>query len=302
MAYQISPIEPVSKEMRRILGDEIDDAISHLTAATRRVKREHFHEARKDLKRARALLRLVRDSVGKESFRRDNGAYRDIAAAVSNVRDEQVLPLTLAKLIAGLPKGGATAGIKKVRLALVARGRRAKVDRGALEAALAELKLARTRIDSLTLSDDGWSGVATGLKRTYRQARKGFREALAAPGDHSFHEWRKQVKYFRHGVELVEGAWEGPLEALAVSLRELAVLLGDDHDLAVLRLALSESDAEIDARARKQIFDAIAAKQKELRAGAEALGDRIFAEKPKAFTERLHEYWKAPQSDRPAAS
>lgn len=49
------------------------------------------HDVRKRCKTVRALLRLIRDEVGKDVYRRENRALRDAARALSPVRDAAVL-------------------------------------------------------------------------------------------------------------------------------------------------------------------------------------------------------------------
>jgi CHAD domain-containing protein len=51
---------------------------------------------------------------------------------------------------------------------------------------------------------------------------------------HDFHEWRKQVKYLWHQLELLQGGWPLVIEATANELHDLSGYLGDAHDLAVL--------------------------------------------------------------------
>ena len=49
------------------------------------------HEARKQLKRARATLRLLRDGIGDTAYRRANQQLRDAARPLSGVRDAKVM-------------------------------------------------------------------------------------------------------------------------------------------------------------------------------------------------------------------
>ena len=50
-----------------------------------------MHGARKDLKKTRALLRLVRPALPGKVYRRENRELRDIARALSSTRDADVL-------------------------------------------------------------------------------------------------------------------------------------------------------------------------------------------------------------------
>src|SRR6202012_843867 len=62
---------------------------------------EGIHGARKDLKKARAALRLVREEVGEETFKRENHALRDAARMLSASRGAAAKLETLAALVEG---------------------------------------------------------------------------------------------------------------------------------------------------------------------------------------------------------
>ena len=76
-------------------------------------------------------------------------------------------------------------------------------------------------------------------------------------------------------------------------LQKLGDLLGKDHDLTVVRnTVLKRADngiSEDDLRA----FLALTEDRKlQLQAEAQAVGSRIYAEKPGDFTRRIHVYWE----------
>ncbi|NIS31707.1 MAG: CHAD domain-containing protein, partial [Actinobacteria bacterium] len=60
---------------------------------------QHFdggiHDARKKLKRLRALLRLVRDDIGDSAYHNENVVLRDTARTLAGMRDAGVLRTTL---------------------------------------------------------------------------------------------------------------------------------------------------------------------------------------------------------------
>src|SRR3569832_2538203 len=77
---------------------------------------KQIHGARKNLKRARADLRLLRDAIGKTAYIRENTALRDAARALSGVRDAAVLSKTADKLITVARPGERRRLLLKVRL------------------------------------------------------------------------------------------------------------------------------------------------------------------------------------------
>jgi len=60
----------------------------------------------------------------------------------------------------------------------------------------------------------------------------------------NLHEWRKQVKYLRYQLELFTPTWPEVVGKLAGQAEEVGDLLGDDHDLAVLRGMLTDTDRD----------------------------------------------------------
>ena len=78
---------------------EIDAALGELTGDHRGARDEAVHEARKSLKKVRAVLRLVRPVVGEKGYRRENTCFRDAGRPLSVARDAQILVQTVEQLI-----------------------------------------------------------------------------------------------------------------------------------------------------------------------------------------------------------
>ena len=102
----------------------------------------------------------------------------------------------------------------------------------------------------------------------------------------ALHEWRKRVKDLWHHHTLLCSLWPAVREAAAGEAHALSDRLGDDHDLAMLA-AWVEENADPGA----EFFEAVAVRRSRLQAEAVALGARVYAEKPKAFTARLGRLW-----------
>ncbi|MEQ1713760.1 MAG: CHAD domain-containing protein, partial [Hyphomicrobium sp.] len=101
MAYRFKLDEPIQSGVRRIGGEQIDRAITELDSAAGSVTA--VHEARKCLKRLRALLRLARPALGETVFDRENTFFRETGALLSHVRDSEILLETVIKLDARFP-------------------------------------------------------------------------------------------------------------------------------------------------------------------------------------------------------
>ena len=81
----------------------IGHALDELSGGTESSPDVAVHEARKDVKKLRALLRLVRSTTSGRVRRRENEALRDVGRSLSGVRDADVMLATLADLEESFP-------------------------------------------------------------------------------------------------------------------------------------------------------------------------------------------------------
>ncbi|MCA9936266.1 MAG: CHAD domain-containing protein [Ardenticatenaceae bacterium] len=293
--FQIQAHESSESAIKRIGLALIDENVQMLTAPGEEMGTA-VHAARKNFKRLRALLRLVRDEVGEESFQRENVCFRDAARRLAVLRDSAVIIETLDSVCAlhaaDLPEG-AFAGI---RAALVdwqqAVSRRFLQDADTLREVTAVLQQARPRFAALPIQQDGFAAFADGLRRVYKQGHRNMTAAYAAKRPELFHEWRKQVKYLWHHVELLSLLWPLPMAEMARELHELSDYLGMAHDLVVLRHMLTTPGSAYAAEADlPRLLPLLAERQTALEMAAYPLGQRLYAERPSAFVQRLSVYW-----------
>lgn len=87
MSYQLEIAEPIDVGVSRIANELIDDAIARVEAPDRD-RHEAVHEVRKNCKKVRGLLRLVRPRVP-DLYKAENKFFRDAAASLSGIRDAE---------------------------------------------------------------------------------------------------------------------------------------------------------------------------------------------------------------------
>ena len=90
--------ESADEDIKRILDNQLDTAISHLENELDNNFDGSIHEVRKSIKRTRAVLRLIRDDIGKNLYRKENTYFRDINRNMSEIRSISVIIETLNKL------------------------------------------------------------------------------------------------------------------------------------------------------------------------------------------------------------
>jgi CHAD domain-containing protein len=286
--YRLEEREPLSKAVGRIARGRIDDALDELRGKTESTPEEAVHGARKDMKKLRALLRLVRGELGEQRFARENVCFRDAARELAGARDADVMLETLDSL--DLP-AGLRWELRKVIQASRERNGAGGDREAAGRDAVAILKEGRKRVGDWPLDDDSFQALAGGLERTYRRGRRDFKAARTQPSVAALHEWRKRVKDLWYQQTLLCRLWPPVMTAVGDEAHELSDRLGDDHDLAVLADWFKEhTEADPDLQA------AIDRRRAELQKEAFALGARLYADKPSAYVRRLERLWDAAEA------
>ena len=296
MAYRLSFADDVASSVRRCAREQLADAVAQLEGAARDPVTA-VHEARKDLKKTRALVRLVRPALGRRAYRAENDALRDVGLMLSGARDADVRVAT-ARALAEHAAGRLPADVfDALGEALAAEADAGRAGGGTADArfapALEALRAAELRVEAWTLDEANWETPLAGIVRAYARGRAAFATARATPEPELLHAWRKRAKDLWYHQRLLAPAWPDVLGAQAEAAHALSELLGDDHDLAVLLERLGDEAPPLapaaDAR-RPELRELIAHRSEQLRAETVRLGLRVYAESPKAFSRRVARY------------
>jgi len=242
-----------------------------------------IHETRKDLKRARATLRLLRASLGEAAYRRDNALLRDVARTLTPVRDAKVLFETLRGVDArlGTPRARTFMG----RLYRVLGEQRRAAKRALRNADLVQaggaLRALRQRAAALSDRPLAQSPAGVPMKDAYRSARKAFARARRHQTDERLHEWRKQTKYFASELEVVLGFGPKRFAKAHKRAHKLAEQLGDDHDLSLLTEKVLRHAKGVHAPSQddkvEELLGQLAGRRKALQRKAFRLGKRLYS-------------------------
>jgi hypothetical protein len=153
--------EALGAGLRRIALGQLDIAIEMLEGPQRRLTPERrVHEARKALKRLRALLRLVHDELGEATYERERELLRSCGVRLAKARDAEVLLGTLDDLIERDPKRlGSRRGVQRLRARLQSErdgaAALALADSATHAGVLGDLRAMRVRISTWELADPG---------------------------------------------------------------------------------------------------------------------------------------------------
>jgi CHAD domain-containing protein len=237
--YRLERGEGAGEGVRRIARGQIELASELLEHSRAGDVDEAVHEARKRLKRLRALVRLARDGLGDEVYRRENAGFRDVGRDLSAVRDAQVMVDTLQGLIdryrAELADGAFRGLLDALTGEAQAAHKRLAGDPAAVGGALSALEAMRTRVATWPLGEgEGARALAPGFERIYRRGRYAARAARKDASTENLHELRKRAKDLWHAAQVVRPVAPKQMKKLTRDAHRLADLTGDDHDLAVL--------------------------------------------------------------------
>lgn len=248
------------------------------------------HEARKQLKRARATLRLLRAAIDDVSYGREDQALRYAARQLNEHRDSEVLLRTYDRISRKIEGSKRKAGIAPLRAVLL----RAQKSAGrtlrskALPQAESVLKKAQSRIRYSRAADD-WNVLSKGLTKTYRKGRRAYHRVRCSSTDRRLHAWRKQAKYTWHHLETLRVLAPEYIDRIARRFGRLSDHIGDDHDLALLSARARECATTLDKSSLRTLSKLIKHRRQNLQTKAVELGDRLYRHPPRKFLARLSE-------------
>lgn len=281
--------------MRRVASGQLADAADELAAATQPELGAAVHGARKRIKRVRATLRLSRDAIDERIYVRENMQLRTIAAGLSGARDAHVLIETLAELEARFAADLPPHATAELRVRLHDEHQRA------LEALAAE-DIAQTtttafleaaaRTADWTFARDDFAAIEPSLRGIYRRGRTRLRTARKEPSAENLHDCRKRVKDLWHVTQLLHCADPKRMKRLSRRAHELADLLGDHHDLSVLRDYVDVHPHHFeDASTRDALIAVIDRRRRTLARRALKLGRDVYKRPPKRFVAQIERGW-----------
>ena len=294
MAYRIKEKETVAKAVRRIIRRQLKKAVEGARETSHPID-ERVHLVRSRLKRARAAVDLVHRRAGSGATR-DERWMREMARALSKARDIAVQAETLHRLLEQNPDrvaAGADPSLRDISTRL-----RRRMSPTTIEArvndVIARMEKRRRRVGHWAVRN-GRRALRQGLEAAYKRARRRMRKACAVEvGEigraERLHGLRKSIKRLAMEVAVLRGKVPDLSRRLGEPLHELGDLLGQVHDLAVLRHTLErELDAPRDRRNRAILFELIDRRLTELEQTASAKSQETLALRPKIIRRMLAE-------------
>jgi CHAD domain-containing protein len=246
MSYQFRQGSSLHNNIRHIAAEQVAFARKCLINPPEGDVHAGIHEARKCFKRLRGLVRMARPALGKKTYQYENTRFRDAGRSLSTVRDAQALIESFDLLQEAYGRQVEFARMSPLRLKISER--RARVVHSDLDLqqsvneVAAKLEHSIASIDNWPLAKVSADELAHGLQRVFRRARKGWKRSQRQHDPDTLHDWRKHTKYLRYHFQLLKGVdkpWAGSWHK---GFKQLSDILGEHHDLDVLRSTLDQME------------------------------------------------------------
>jgi CHAD domain-containing protein len=249
------------------------------------------HDFRRQMKRWRALLRLLDPFVG-EDGRRLRIEARDLARALGGARDAQSALDALADIAhRGLALSPTSLVTVRSRINAIRQEAESTILTGDMRVGLAAaLDQAQAVIEDWPLQALTFAQIAERLARGYRSTRRALPDVWAQAGAEELHELRKRVVNHRYQMEIIEPLWRRFSKMWVGEAQRLRERLGKHQDLLVLeRLTGARQPL---AHWRSRLVPVIEDRKAAHVIASERIAKRLFLERPKAFQRRLELIWE----------
>lgn len=240
MPFKINHNVPLDLEIKRILTDLIDESLQYLEDAGQNTD-ECIHEIRKNMKKARATLRLIRPGLPTELYQRFNALFRDIAREFAEARDSRALLNAFYGLMAKNEDSQSLQNANTLLKNNYTNKTSNLIEDQPYKTTKAQLETARYLAEAIEIGVSSKENLLQGLVSNYKKASKAYKKATKATNAHEFHEWRKKQKHLLSQFLLLEDFFSPEIKYYPEYLQYLSELLGKEHDLAVLTLFLQKS-------------------------------------------------------------
>ncbi|MEO3997604.1 CHAD domain-containing protein [Mesorhizobium sp. CAU 1732] len=239
MAMRLDPAKELAAEFSRLVEGSISDIEAHLGRALDG-DASGFHDARKTIKKLRALIRLVR-SVSPSLLRLNERLLRDAARAVAGPRAAVAAVETIDRLIAAYPRKIDTCALLEIRAALGERQDRiAAADmQASVTSAIGTVREARDGLRSVSFDGDDAGILAEGSRRTLAHWKDALKRARSRGSPDDFHALRKAVKAHWAQLGLLRDFKLGFSAKDRAKVEALGETLGELNDIHEMREALA---------------------------------------------------------------
>ena len=236
MAFHLYKKEPLNAGLHRIAYEQIDIVLNGMGDESVPLDKR-VHSLRARCKKLRGLLRLLQPKMG-TAFEVEDQRFRSAAKELAGYREEEVHRKTIESLI-GRSDGPVPEPVE--------------IPQEVIVRSLMTMASGRDRIEHWPVEVNKFGDIAHGLERTYAKTLAAWGATQLDPSDENFHQLRKHGKYHWYQVRILERLNKPMIRGRRQALRQLQLMLGDAHDLALLQAHLEAQDELDEALLQKAI-------------------------------------------------
>jgi len=293
LAFRLKASEPVRRGVRRLARKELRSARERLRRA-KRPSDEAIHDARKSLKKARAILLVIEADRGRH-LGDARKRFQKVNRTLSPLRDADAMLEILEKLRAHAPRLLSEHTFARVRRRLVMEKRDARQHTGTahrLKKVDRALRRLRKSAKRWRQSRTGFAALAPGIRTAHRDGRKALARARKRQRAADFHEWRKAMKSLWYALRLLQGT-SRRIDRDVAALHRAETSLGDDHNVVVLCEVLANDPSvcrtAVDVDRVRLAGDRY---QCEMRTQALKAAGRIYARPSRGYVRHIEHEWE----------
>jgi CHAD domain-containing protein len=294
VAFRLRRSHSIDRDVRRIADHQLQLAIVGMRTVGTRTRDASVHEARRRIKKVRALVLLVGPAL-EGPHRRTRRRLRTVTRLLGVITDADAVIDTVGRLGRRYPGELPRRMLASIRKELVRRcgriDRRVAATHG-LRACARIVRAERRRVRDWRLKEHGFGAVATGLEKSVFRAARAMTRAAAHPTAHNVHAWRRCVKVHWFQVRLLEGRCGDALAAWEHDLELLDGYLGEYHDSALLQRVLV-TEPLLGRQETARALRLLRRYQHEIRREAQRLAAQIYEETPRQFVKRVKRLWRS---------
>lgn len=301
MSYQIENNETISFGLKRIVLELIDRAVFNLSKGNGSFS-DDIHDTRKNFKKIRTVLRLVKSNLGKESFQLENFFFRDAGRKLSDLRDSTVLINTFDKLLKKSELEMSNYDFSVFRSFLVEKHKSISATKSkksvVINSLSTDLLLARSRVFDYPISGDNFKIIKKNLQSIFEKGQSIMYAVFSETIKVNVHEWRKRVKDLWYSMRILHNLWPETMGPLVGLLEKLSDSLGEANDLFLLKERILSNESKFkNVQHTKELINFIDKRIIDLLRDARFIGRKIYSENSKYFVGRMQNYFEIWRSE-----
>ena len=301
MAYRLENNETLSFGLKRIVLEHIDSSVFYFSKGNGSFN-DDVHEVRKNFKKIRTVLRLVRYELDESKFQMENTFFRDSGRMLSDLRDSTVLIYTFDKLLKSSEQEMSNFDFTIFKDFLVEKHNNISAGKNkksqVISSLITELIFARSRVFDWSISGDDFKIIKPNLQKIYEQGQDNMYAVFSEAVKENVHEWRKRAKDLWYAMRILNNLWPEIMSPLVVLLGKLSDFLGDTNDLFLLKERIIANQAKFkDDKHTRELLNFIDKRITDLLRDARSIGRKIYSEESKYFVGRFRNYFEIWRSE-----